>query len=88
MRCHLAPFFGDRPVDRIDADDIADLISALRPRGSAPKTIRNVIGTLSALFNFAKAPRRRWATPEPVRRRRATGDPRVRRDPVPDLRRA
>jgi hypothetical protein len=24
VRCHLAPFFGDRPLDRIDADDIAE----------------------------------------------------------------
>ena len=61
VRCHLVPFFGDRPVDRIDADDIADLISALEAKGLAPKTIRNVLGTASALFNFAKAPRRRWA---------------------------
>ena len=31
----------------------------------APKSIRNIIGTLSALFNFAKAPRRRWASTNP-----------------------
>jgi integrase len=65
VRCHLAPFFGDRSVDRIDADDIVDLISALEAKGLAPKTIRNVIGTLSALFNFAKAPRRRWVNGNP-----------------------
>jgi integrase len=65
VRCHLAPFFGDRPVDRIDADDVADLISVLEVKGLAPKTIRNVVGTLSALFNFAKAPRRRWAAFNP-----------------------
>jgi integrase len=65
VRCHLAPFFADRPVDRIDADDVADLIATLEAKGLSPKTIRNVIGTLSALFNFAKAPRRRWATHNP-----------------------
>ena len=65
VRCHLAPFFADRPIDRIDADDIADLISTLETKGLSPKTIRNVIGTASALFNFAKAPRRRWAALNP-----------------------
>jgi integrase len=65
VRVHLAPFFSDRSVDRIDADDIADLIAALEAKDLAPKTIRNVVGTLSALFNFAKAPRRRWAALNP-----------------------
>jgi integrase len=61
----LEPFFGNRPFDGIDADDIADLIAALAAKGLSPKSIRNVIGTLSALFNFAKAPRRRWASTNP-----------------------
>jgi integrase len=65
VRVHLEPFFGDRPVDRITADDVADLIAALEAKDLVPKTIRNVIGTLSALMNFAKAPRRRWAAENP-----------------------
>ena len=65
VRVHLAPFFGDRALDAIDADDVADLISALEVKGLAPKSVRNIVGTLSALFNFAKAPRRRWATSNP-----------------------
>jgi integrase len=65
VRCHLAPFFADRPVDQIDADDVADLIAVLAGKGLAPKTIRNATGTLSALMNFAKAPRRRWVTFNP-----------------------
>jgi integrase len=64
-RTHLEPFFGARPFDRIDADDVADLIAALGAKGLGPKTIRNVIGTLSALFNFARSPRRRWASTNP-----------------------
>jgi integrase len=64
-RTHLEPFFGERASDGIDADDVADLIATLAAKGSAPKTIRNVIGTLSALFNFAKSPRRRWAATNP-----------------------
>jgi integrase len=65
VRCHLAPFFADRPVGRIGADDVADLIAVLDGKGLAPKTVRNAVGTLSALFNFAKAPRRRWAILNP-----------------------
>jgi integrase len=65
LRCHLAPFFADRPLDRIGADDVADLIAVLEGKGLAPKSIRNAIGTLSAIFNFAKAPRRQWAALNP-----------------------
>jgi integrase len=64
-RTHLVPFFGERPFDGIDADDVADLIALLAGKGLVPKTIRNVIGTLSALFNFARSPRRRWASSNP-----------------------
>jgi len=64
-RTHLVPFFGERPFDGIDADEVADLIATLAGKGLAPKTVRNVIGTLSALMNFARAPRRRWATINP-----------------------
>jgi integrase len=65
VRTHLAPYFGPRPIDGIDADDIADLITTLEGKRLAPKSIRNVIGTLSALFNFARAPRRSWTTHNP-----------------------
>ncbi len=44
---------------------MADLVAALEAKGLAAKTIRNVIATLSALFNFAMSPRRRWATANP-----------------------
>ena len=62
VRCHLAPFFQERPVDKFTANDVADLIHALEAKGLGPKSVRNVIGTLSALLNFAAAPRRRWVT--------------------------
>ena len=48
-----------------DADDVADLVATLARKSLAPKSIRNVIGTLSALFNFARGPRRRWAATNP-----------------------
>ena len=49
----------------ITPEDVADFIAALEAKGLAPKTICNVHGTLAALFNYAKAPRRRWATTNP-----------------------
>jgi hypothetical protein len=65
VRVHLAPFFGGRAMDGVDAEDVLDLIAALEGKGLAPKTVRNVIGTLSALFTFAKAPQRGWVAVNP-----------------------
>jgi integrase len=64
-RVHLVPFFGDRALDAITSEDIIDLVIVLEDKDLAPKTIRNVVATLSALFNFAMGPRRRWATTNP-----------------------
>jgi integrase len=65
VRVHLAPFFHGRGLDSIRAEDVHDLVAALEGKGLSPKSIRNVIGTLSALFTFARSPRRRWATTNP-----------------------
>ena len=64
-RVHLVPFFGDRAIAAITSEDIIDLVIVLEDKDLAPKTIRNVVATLSALFNFAMGPRRRWATTNP-----------------------
>ncbi len=64
-RVHLEPFFRDRSLDSIESADVIDLIGTLEGKGLSPKSIRNVIATLAALFNFAKAPQRRWATENP-----------------------
>jgi integrase len=84
LRVHLVPFFTGRALEAIRHEDVADLVVALEHKGLSPKTIRNIIATLSAMMNFAKSPRRRWAS---TRRDRATGDPRGRGDPVPGPRR-
>jgi integrase len=65
VRVHLAPFFRGRSLDAIRPEDVYDLVTVLEAGGLSPKSIRNVIGTLSSLFNFAKAPQRRWATANP-----------------------
>jgi integrase len=59
VRVHLVPFFGDKPVSAIASEDVADLVLVLGD-ALAPKTVRNVIGTLSALMNFAH--KRGWTT--------------------------
>lgn len=64
-RVHLEPFFGERALGSIASPDVLDLVSTLEGKGLAPKTIRDTIGTLSGLFNFAKAPQRRWAAENP-----------------------
>ena len=61
VRVHLAQFFGERAVSSITAEDVADLVRTLE-RTMAPKTVRNVIATLSAVLRFGAAPRRRWVT--------------------------
>ncbi|OJU83495.1 MAG: hypothetical protein BGO11_13305 [Solirubrobacterales bacterium 70-9] len=64
-RVHLKPYFGERSLGSIASADILDFVSTLEEKGLKPKSIRNVIATLSALFNFAKAPQRRWAAENP-----------------------
>jgi integrase len=65
LRVHLEPFFGDRALGSVTHEDVIDLMSLMESKGIAAKTIRNQLGTLSALFNYAKGPRRRWATRNP-----------------------
>lgn len=65
VRVHIAPFFGSRSMDVITAADALDFVTVLERKGLAPKTIRNVVATLSALFTFGKAPQRRWASENP-----------------------
>lgn len=71
----LIPWFGDRTLDRIRPEDVDDLIRAMEA-GSRPtesrrrkpvgaKSIRNYVGTLSALYRYAMHPRRRWASTNP-----------------------
>jgi len=65
LRVHLVPFFGDRPVDRIDETHVTALVSHLRASGRAPKTIRNVLSTLHSVLDHSL--RLRWITLNPCR---------------------
>ena len=64
-RVHLVPFFDAKSLGKITAEDVQDFVWMLEARELAPKTIRNIVGTLSALFNFAKLPKHRWAASNP-----------------------
>jgi integrase len=61
-RVHLAPFLGGKSMQAVTRQDVRDLIASLEQKGLAPKTVRNVIATLGALYKFAAHPDRRWAT--------------------------
>jgi integrase len=65
LRVHLVPTFGGRALDAIRHEDVAGFVATLEDRGLSPKSIRNYVGTLSALFNYAKVPSRRWASTNP-----------------------
>jgi integrase len=73
VRMHLAPFFGDLPIQRLDARCIEAFAKHLRTkkgqgrRGGkplSPKSVRNYLGTLSALLNFAV--RKKWLAASPM----------------------
>jgi integrase len=69
LRIWLEPFFADRAIRTITVEDVRDLMRMMergrRPgpklkgdrrygKPTGPKTVRNYIGTLSALLNFAE----------------------------------
>lgn len=65
LRVHLEPFFGERSMASVTHEDVVDLMTLMEKKGVGPKSIRNYLGTLSALYRFAMHPRRRWATSNP-----------------------
>jgi len=73
LRIHLVPFFGDTPIQDIDARRIeafAAHLSAKKGQGRrggqrlSPKSVRNYLGSLSALLNFAV--RKKWIAASPM----------------------
>lgn len=73
VRVHLAPYFGETTIQRIDGRQVEAFALFLRRKkgggrrggGSlAPKTIENVLGALAVLFNFAV--RKKWLVVSPM----------------------
>src|SRR3954451_9992154 len=60
------PALGTRSLDRITESDVEAAMRRMRKAGLADKSIRNYVGALRALFNFAVDKRRRWAKRTPV----------------------
>ena len=65
LRVHLVPFFGSRPLHRIEPSHIEAFIAAKRLSGRAPKTILNCLGLLHSIFEFGQ--RRGWTTTNPCK---------------------
>ena len=74
----LLPALGDRALDAIRGEDVEDLMVRMeagdrpgrrgdkRSKHCGPKTIRNYVGILSAIYRYAIHSRRRWAAANPV----------------------
>jgi hypothetical protein len=65
LRIHLAPFFDRTAINRIEAVDVERLMAKLQKIGLAPKTIKNVLGSLHSIFDYAL--RKGWVAENPCR---------------------
>jgi integrase len=65
VNVHLAPFFGEKPLERITREDVERFIAQRVRKGSSLKSIQNYIGVLHGIFDFAI--RRAWAQTNPVK---------------------
>jgi integrase len=64
LRRHLEPFFGTRPLDRIDGARVTDYLKRKRAEGLSSKTVKNHLNFLHGVFAFAM--KRGWASTNPV----------------------
>jgi integrase len=64
LRRHLGPFFGTRPLDRIDAARVTTYLKRKRADGLSSKTVQNHLNFLHGVFGFAI--KRGWASSNPV----------------------
>ena len=82
LRVHLEPYFRERGIAKITREEVEDLRTVLEGK-VGPKSVRNYMGTLSAIFKFAMNPSRRWANVNPCDGVELPGGPARRRDPLP-----
>lgn len=64
LRAHAIPFFGERPLERIEGDQLRRYIAAKKRDGLATKTVTNQLIFLHGLFAFAV--KRGWLQANPV----------------------
>ncbi|MGH2984569.1 MAG: tyrosine-type recombinase/integrase [Solirubrobacterales bacterium] len=65
LRVHLAPFFGERALNRIGRGDVEAFIAAKRREGREAKSILNYLGLLHSIFDYGE--RRGFAQANPVK---------------------
>ncbi len=65
LRVWIEPHLGGRALESVRSEDVEDMMRAMTADGVGAKSIRNYIGTLSALYRYAMHPRRRWVTSNP-----------------------
>ena len=53
LSAHIGPLLGERPVGELDERDVDQLVQRMLRAGKAPKTVRNVAGTLHSVFGLA-----------------------------------
>jgi integrase len=66
QRVHITPHIGDRKITDVSTADVEVLGRALLKGGLAPKSVRNMLGFLHAVFEHGID--RGWLTENPVRR--------------------
>jgi integrase len=64
LRVHLEPYFRERGIATVTREDVEDLRTLLEDK-VGPKSVRNYMGTLSAIYRFAMNPARKWANMNP-----------------------
>jgi integrase len=65
LHIHLVDFFGEKPVDQINKADVERFIEDRLRRGQSVKSVRNYLGFLHSIFEFAL--RRGWVASNPCK---------------------
>lgn len=65
LRVHIAPYFGDRDLSRIDKNDIEGFATDRRQAGQAVKSVLNYLGLLHSIFDHAV--RQGWVQQNPCK---------------------
>jgi Phage integrase, N-terminal SAM-like domain len=60
------PTLKTRSLDRITTSDIEHAMRQMRDAGLSDKSVRNYVGVIGALFNYAMDKRRRWCARNPA----------------------
>jgi integrase len=65
LRLHIAPFFKDTPIEKTDSTDVERFMARLQKKGLAPKTIKNILGSLHSIYDYAL--KKGWVAENPCR---------------------